>query len=57
MSVFGLALGYATSPATILAAGFCYTATSNVFSNADHIFQVEIFPTPCGLPLRARRMG
>jgi MFS transporter, putative metabolite:H+ symporter len=45
MSAFGLALGYATSPATILAAGFCYTATSNVFSNAHHIFQVEIFPT------------
>ena len=45
MSAFGLALGYATSSAAILAAGFCYTATSNVFSNAHHIFQVEIFPT------------
>jgi putative MFS transporter len=25
--------------------GFLYTAVSNVFSNALHIFQVEIFPT------------
>jgi putative MFS transporter len=25
--------------------GFLYTATSNVFSNALHVFQVEIFPT------------
>jgi putative MFS transporter len=45
MSLFGLALGYATSSSTILVAGFCYTAASNVFSNAHHIFQVEIFPT------------
>ena len=29
----------------IVAMGFLYTATSNVFSNALHIFQVEIFPT------------
>ena len=45
MSVFGLALGYASAPAVILTMGFSYTATSNVFSNALHIFQVEIFPT------------
>ena len=45
MSLFGLALGYATSSSAILVAGFCYTAASNVFSNAHHIFQVEIFPT------------
>src|SRR4029077_5471105 len=45
MSVFGLALGYASAPGVILAMGFFYTATSNVFSNALHIFQVEIFPT------------
>jgi putative MFS transporter len=45
MSVFGLVLGYSTSPAAILASGFLYTAASNVFSNAHHIFQVEIFPT------------
>jgi putative MFS transporter len=45
MSVFGVALGYATAPGVILTMGFLYTATSNVFSNALHIFQVEIFPT------------
>jgi putative MFS transporter len=45
MAAFGLMLGYATSPILILASGFLYTATSNVFSNALHIFQVEIFPT------------
>jgi putative MFS transporter len=45
MSVFGLALGYASAPGLILATGFLYTTTSNIFSNALHIFQVEIFPT------------
>jgi putative MFS transporter len=45
MSVFGLAMGFASAPAVILAMGFLYTATSNIFSNALHIFQVEIFPT------------
>ena len=45
MSVFGLVLGYAAAPGLILAMGFLYTTTSNIFSNALHIFQVEIFPT------------
>ena len=45
MALFGLTLGYATAPALILASGFLYTAASNIFSNALHIFQVEIFPT------------
>jgi putative MFS transporter len=45
MAVFGLTLGYADAPSVILASGFLYTATSNIFSNAIHIFQVEIFPT------------
>lgn len=45
MSVFGLGIGFASAPAVILAMGFLYTATSNIFSNALHIFQVEIFPT------------
>ena len=45
MAVFGLTLGYASAPSVILASGFLYTATSNIFSNALHIFQVEIFPT------------
>jgi putative MFS transporter len=45
MSAFGLALGFASEPGIILVTGFLYTATSNVFSNALHVFQVEIFPT------------
>mgnify|MGYP003338217766 CR=1 FL=1 len=45
MSVFGLSLGFATSSTAILLAGFLYTTSSNIFSNALHIFQVEIFPT------------
>ena len=45
MSVLGLGLGYSSSPVAIVAFGFLYTAVSNVFSNALHIFQVEIFPT------------
>jgi len=45
MAVFGLTLGYASAPFLILASGFLYTAASNIFSNALHIFQVEIFPT------------
>ena len=45
MSVFGVGLGYASSPGAIVVLGFLYTAVSNVFSNGLHIFQVEIFPT------------
>ena len=44
MSGFGLGLGFAASPVAIVAFGFLYTAVSNAFSNALHIFQVEIFP-------------
>ena len=45
MSGFGLGLGFASSSAMIVAMGFLYTVASNVFSNALHVFQVEIFPT------------
>jgi putative MFS transporter len=45
MSVFGLGLGFASSPRVIVAMGFLYTVASNIFSNALHVFQVEIFPT------------
>jgi putative MFS transporter len=45
MSVLGTAMGYASLPAPIVIFGFLYTATSNVFSNSLHVFQVEIFPT------------
>jgi putative MFS transporter len=45
MSILGIAMGYASSPAAIVLLGFLYTAVSNIFSNGLHIFQVEIFPT------------
>jgi putative MFS transporter len=45
MSLFGLGLGFASAPRWIIAMGFLYTVSSNVFSNALHVFQVEIFPT------------
>ncbi|NKQ56991.1 MFS transporter [Amycolatopsis sp. K13G38] len=45
MAVFGIAFGYSGSMALVLVFGFLYTATSNVFSNAFHIYQAEIFPT------------
>ena len=45
MAGFGLALGHAASPPAIILCGFAYTVVSNVFSNAFHIFQAEIFPT------------
>ena len=45
MGALGLGFGYVSSPGLIIALGFGYTLISNVFSNALHIFQVEIFPT------------
>ncbi|HEY4018731.1 MAG TPA: MFS transporter, partial [Pseudonocardiaceae bacterium] len=45
MAVFGLLFGFSSSPVAIVAFGFCYTAISNVFSNAFHTYQGELFPT------------
>jgi putative MFS transporter len=45
MGVLGIMFGFARVPWLIVAAGFLLTATSNVFSNAFHIYQAEIFPT------------
>ena len=45
MAILGLMLGYATTPVAIVTFGLLYTMTSNIFSNAYHIFQGEIFPT------------
>jgi putative MFS transporter len=45
MALFGLLFGFATAPATIIVFGFCYTAISNLFSNAFHTYQGELFPT------------
>ncbi|ODT98931.1 MAG: MFS transporter [Pseudonocardia sp. SCN 72-86] len=42
MAVLGLAFGFSSSMALILVFGFLYTAVSNVFSNAYHIYQAEI---------------
>ncbi|MFC4949577.1 MFS transporter [Pseudonocardia sp. GCM10023141] len=53
MAVFGLGFGFATSDVLIAVLGFCYTATSNVFSNAFHTYQGELFPTS----LRATAAG
>jgi MFS transporter, putative metabolite:H+ symporter len=45
MAALGVAFGLAGSTTTVLVLGFAYTAVSNVFSNAFHIYQAEIFPT------------
>lgn len=45
MAVFGILFGISISPAAILTLGFLYTLVSNIFSNAYHVFQAEIFPT------------
>ena len=38
-------LGVTRGFAIIVACGFLYTIVSNVFSNAYHIYQAEVFPT------------
>ncbi|WP_026361119.1 MFS transporter [Amycolatopsis nigrescens] len=53
MAAFGLGFGFSGSSALIAVLGFCYTATSNVFSNAFHTYQGELFPTS----LRATAAG
>ena len=53
MAVFGLGFGFSTSDVLIAVLGFCYTATSNIFSNAFHTYQGELFPTS----LRATAAG
>jgi MFS transporter, putative metabolite:H+ symporter len=45
MGLFGLMFGMANTPSLIIVAGFLYTIVSNIFSNAYHTLQVEIFPT------------
>ena len=45
MAVFGLLFGFAGSPALIVVAGFLYTLSSNVFSNAYHVYLAEQYPT------------
>jgi putative MFS transporter len=45
MAGLGIVFGFATAPWLILLSGFLLTSASNVFSNAYHIYQAEIFPT------------
>ncbi|RJQ75799.1 MFS transporter [Pseudonocardiaceae bacterium YIM PH 21723] len=45
MGACGLAFGLAESITVAIVFGVAYTAVSNVFSNAFHIYQAEIFPT------------
>jgi len=45
MALLGMALGLASAPIAIVTFGVSYTVVSNIFSNAFHIFQAEIFPT------------
>lgn len=45
IAAFGLVFGFATASWLIVAAGFLLTVSSNVFSNAFHVYQTEIFPT------------
>lgn len=45
IAVFGLVFAAAGQVPVIVVAGFLLTAGSNVFCNAFHIYQAEIFPT------------
>lgn len=45
IAVCGIVFAAANHVAVIVVAGFLLTAVSNVFSNAFHIYQAEIFPT------------
>jgi MFS transporter, putative metabolite:H+ symporter len=44
IAVFGLLFAYSNSSALIVCFGLLTTCTSNVFSNAYHVYQSEIFP-------------
>ncbi len=44
IAVFGLGFAYSDNAALILAFGVATTCASNVFSNAYHVYQAEIFP-------------
>jgi MFS transporter, putative metabolite:H+ symporter len=45
IGVLGIVFAAAATPWLIVLAGFLLTSASNVFSNAFHIYQAEIFPT------------
>jgi putative MFS transporter len=45
IALLGLSFGFATSAIVLVISGFLLTTVSNIFSNAFHIYQAEIFPT------------
>ena len=45
IAAFGVIFGAAANTTLIVCAGFLLTVCSNVFSNAYHVYQAEIFPT------------
>jgi MFS transporter, putative metabolite:H+ symporter len=45
IAVCGIVFAASTSVPLIVVSGFLLTAVSNIFSNAFHIYQAEIFPT------------
>ncbi|WP_084713262.1 MFS transporter [Streptacidiphilus rugosus] len=45
MAALGLGYALAASPVWLVLAGLAYTMVSNVFSNAFHVYQTELFPT------------
>ena len=53
MGAVGVVFATAEAPATVVLAGVAFTTVSNVFSNAYHVYQAEIFPTE----LRASAIG
>jgi len=53
MAALGLGFAGSVLPALIVACGLAFTTVSNIFSNAYHIYQAEIFPTE----LRASATG
>ncbi len=42
---FGLGFGYCDGTTAIVVLGFLYTVCSNLFSNAYHVYQSELYPT------------
>jgi MFS transporter, putative metabolite:H+ symporter len=53
MAVLGFLYANAANPIVFLVIGFIYTAVSNVFGNALHVYDGELFPTE----MRARTAG
>ena len=53
MSVLGVGMGYAESSVAVVALGFLYTASANVFQTASTSSRWRSFPRPSGRPRRA----